>query len=242
MADPNCITYWLPKLDDVVNTPRTAIVHALCDLTPMLDGDEVPEAERLFGAIEAAAHEVGGFPIFLRTGHGSGKHHWKDACFVPDAASIPSHVFRIVEWSALADIMGLPTEVWAVRELLTPQPGGFKAFDGMPVGREVRFFVRRGEVVGHLPYWPSRAIELGWSRDPLPEDWEVRLRFLNNVPYDERPLLHAWAEGVAAAFDDDPFEAWSVDFYRSAEGHWYVIDMAVAEQSWGWNEVLNGAT
>ena len=224
---------WYPLVMDLVATPRTVILHAGVDLAPLLYGNEEgapdvrAEARQLSVDIAHAAEAVGGYPIFLRTGHTSGKHQWRDTCFVPDRASIPQHIYNIVEYSEMADMFGLPTEVWVVRELLTTEPA-FHAFADMPVTAERRYFVVDGKVVGHHPYWPPDSLE---DSDTDVRDWRKRLEQLNQQPASEIELLTALTEKVGGVLPG----AWSVDWLW-AQGQWWLTDMAWAEVSYVWSD------
>lgn len=109
-----------------------------------------------------AAGDLIGWPVFLRTGQGSGKHQWKRTCYVQDAGELPYHVAALVEWSHLVDMLGLPTYVWAVRELLPVEPiCTLPRYGDMPLTKESRVFVRDGKVLCSHSYWPEGAIAAG---------------------------------------------------------------------------------
>lgn len=238
---------WYPIVKDLVDTPKTEIAYAGKDLTPILYAGEegapdVSEEMRKLGIdIAAAAQEVGGFPIFLRTGHMSGKHQWKDTCFVPDRESIAQHVYNIVEYSELADVFGgRPTDVWAVREFLRPR-AAFTAFEGMPITRERRYFVVDGEVVGHHPYWPPEAFEILYDAEWHPSKperthntstdlWRDKLELLNADTDSDLIALGALSMKVGAVLPG----AWSIDWLWVDERGWVLTDMAWAEESFVW--------
>ena len=217
---------WYPQVAAVVPTPRTEIVRTSLPLDLLLDG-EVPVGWATFlDDLARAADRVGGYPTFLRTGQGSGKHDWKHTCYVPAAADLESHVAALVEWSALVDILGLPTDVWVVREMLLTT-AAFHAFGGMPITRERRYFVRDGAILGHHPYWPPEAIEA-----PDAADWRARLERLNEEPAAEVALLSRLSRDVSRVVPG----AWSVDWLAARDGTWYCIDLAHAERSYVWWE------
>jgi hypothetical protein len=164
-----------------------------------------------------------GYPFFLRTGYGSGKHEWARTCFVPNPDVIPKHIVNLVEWSALVDFAGLPTNVWAVRELLETD-AVFTAFLGMPIARERRYFISDGKVVCHHPYWPPDSIHSACQAD-----WREAVDRLNVETRLEVHTLTHLSERVAAHFEG----AWSLDWLLSRYG-WYAIDMAEAGRSFHW--------
>jgi hypothetical protein len=223
--DRNDLAYWFPLLEGTgVRVPRTRIVTTEARLLDILEGGEPTGFSALIDGLHAAAQELG-YPVFLRTGHTSGKHGWKETCYVAEPADLPSHVMELVEYSALADLFGLPTETWVVRELLQLD-ARFHAFPGeMPIAREHRLFIRDGEVICRHPYWPAEAIE---DHDPSCEDWREQLDAMNRVTPDEADELEATATRVAEVFTG----FWSVDIAALVEGGWVVTDMAEGARSW----------
>lgn len=177
----DCLSYWFPKLLAAsVPVPRTEIVRTETPLVELLDGREPDGFKALLDRLHAAALAVGGYPVFLRTGHGSGKHDWPQTCHVPARADLRRHVANLVAWGHLVDLLGLPTAVWAVREYVALD-AGFTAFGGLPVARERRYFIAGGQVLCHHPYWPADAIREGTGYGPPPSvpDCEARLEELN---------------------------------------------------------------
>lgn len=226
-VDRVCLSYWFPKLQATgVAVPKTRIVTTDVRLIQSLDGIFPSGFHSFLDELRAAIAEVGGYPAFLRTGHGSGKHQWLDTCFVqqPDVAQ---HVANLVEWSECVDMRGLPYKVWAVREFLR-LASTFTAFNGFPVNRERRYFIGGGKVLCAHPYWPADAVE-GHTKA---EFWREKLHVLNEQPADEVALLTTLSEQVAAAFVDDG--AWSLDWAMDFGGKWWAIDMAPAERSYHW--------
>ncbi len=177
---PNCITIWFPALLELgVNVPRTEIVELPVDLIYWAYGEPDIRLDECIESITVACDKIG-YPCFLRSGQTSGKHDWKKSCFVPSREVIRDHVYRIVEYGAMAD--DLPSTMFAARELIPTSPI-FTAFYGeMPVTREFRFFVNEGCVVHIQPYWPEHAIEENYEGD---EDWRPLLRAMNHITTSE---------------------------------------------------------
>lgn len=222
--DRNCLSWWFPRIDAAgLPVPETRIVTTELELGGLIDG-EAPDDFYDFVAEVAAACESVGFPAFLRTGHGSGKHEWTRTCFVPNSEAVGDHVVALVEWSHLADFFALPHQVWAARRMIETAPL-FHAFEGMPIVREFRFFVRDGEVEHVQPYWPPDSIE-----DPSAEDWEERLAAAALLPTAD----YDWLERLARRAGRAVGGYWSVDFLQGALGGWWLTDMALGEQSFRW--------
>lgn len=227
-----CLSRWFHGLGlSGVPVPATRIITTDLPLHDALEGEPIPGFSAFVAELRAAAEEVGGYPCFLRTGHGSGKHAWGDTCFVPDAASIGSHVQALVEWSAMVDIIGLPTRVWAVREFLhLASTFTARRMGGFPVNRERRYFIAEGEVLCHHPYWPEGAVGAGEPTDPT---WREKLALLNEESPLEVAFLTEQSERVASQFKRSD-EAWSLDWALDIDGIWWAIDMAPAALSYHW--------
>jgi hypothetical protein len=230
-SDSNCITFWLPKLEAAgVRVPETRIVRAEAERDPvtMLDG-ELPKDWLSFVMELGEACAAVGFPAFLRTGHGSGKHMWRKTCFVQRGDDIGMHIRELVEWSHVVSPFGLPTHVWAARRMIETDPlFRMAAWDEFPVTREFRFFVFDGEVVHWQPYWPPAAIEEPiLTGQPTPPDWREKLERASDIDASELVTLTNLAKDVSRAVPG----YWSVDFLQDRHRNWWVTDMAMGEAS-----------
>lgn len=231
--DPTCMSYWFPKLQATgVPVPQTHIIELERGLS--LDSEDPEHSssseflKQLYADIDACATSLGGYPVFLRTGHTSGKHQWKGTCFLQGKGNIESHVYRLWEHSECASIIGLPTCVWVVREMLKTQ-SPFTAFGGFPVTKERRYFIKDGEICGHHPYWVPEAVKDN-TRFVC---WEEALDKLNFQSASEMIELRALTQRVAMGFDGG---AWSVDWLWTEDRGWVCIDMAEAHKSFIWRE------
>lgn len=216
---------WLPAVEKAgVPSPGTEMVYL--GWRPMMDlMDYKPLPKR--DGIEAAGQRIG-YPLFLRTDLASGKHNWRESCYVPSPDDLWRHIYSVIEFNFMADIRGLGPVGLAFREFI-PLDSAFTAFQGMPVARERRYFAENGIVQCHHPYWIAGAIaEYRSHNPPLPEDWRERLTWLNHESTPEIERLSSMAKAVSLYLDG----AWSIDFARTQKGKWYLIDMALAEESW----------
>lgn len=224
--DVNDMAHWFPPLEAAgLPVPRTVLVpYDGDDLSLLLDGRRPRAWVELVDGLRHAGAVVG-WPMFLRTGHGSGKHEWERTCHVPSAAEVPARVAALVEWSALADLMGLPTRTWAAREMLDGDVlCRCAAYGGMPVVREFRLFVR-DDAVEHLqPYWPEDAVAAGRPDDPA---WRWRLGQAARLAPRTTEALRNLA---LRAVDAQGGGFWSVDLFRARRG-WFVTDMAEGDRS-----------
>jgi hypothetical protein len=225
--DKTALSWWWPRLPKNIPTPRTTIIRhqGTGHLVDLCDGKTPEGFGELCQRIVLAGDRFG-WPMFLRTDHFSAKHNWKDTCYVPGPGAVPQHVARLVVESNLVDIMGLPTDVWVIRELL-PTEAAFYAFRGeMPIVKERRYFVDGQFVKCHHPYWPPGSIE-----KPSAPDWEATLAAMNVEAPSEIDHLVEMSLRVGARLKG----AWSIDWLW-VEGHkkWYLTDMAEAERSFHW--------
>jgi hypothetical protein len=225
-SERNDLKYWYPIAQAVVPTPQTTIVTTEIDLEELLDGRPVAGLVEFLGELKAAAQAMG-LPCFLRTGQTSAKHSWRDSCFVADAECIVTHVRALVEYSALADLMGLDVSTWAVRELLPTRPVMVAFWGEMPIVRELRLFVRDGEIVHEQPYWPLGALR-GHVRDEA--ELAAKIGGLQNFTAAEMESLKAQTRELNRAIPG----YWSVDWLDTDRG-WYMIDMALGEMSYMWS-------
>ncbi len=224
-TDRNCLSYWFPRIRDAgLPVPRTKLVGTDSELFRLLHG-KTPSGYTAFLAMLGEAARQIGYPCFLRTGHTSSKHEWEKTCYVRRAKDLGQHVFNLVEFSECCDLVGLPTKVWAVRELI-PVVSAFRAFRGMPITREFRLFTTNGEFACIHPYWPVSAI-----RSPSVDDWEELLAKMSQIDEATTQDLAGLAERAARAVDGG---SWSVDFLQASDGEWILTDMAEAERSWHW--------
>jgi len=248
----NCISYWLPKINQIVPTPTTVLVTLDRDIGHALfkafDGEEIgPDGHKWINESLRPAVDVVGLPCFLRTGQTSHKHNWKETCYVTDVDRLTHHVLALIEFSEICDMFGLPWHTWAVRKMLPTKPlAVLPAYGDMPLCRELRCFVRDGELQCAHPYWPPVAIEQGFpfvskaaamfgDVEPpprmLPSDFDELVRQATTFTEEELTIAIGLAKKAGAAVGG----YWSVDVLDTERG-WYVTDMAIGENSWHWPE------
>ncbi|MEM9150634.1 MAG: hypothetical protein AAGB19_09295 [Cyanobacteria bacterium P01_F01_bin.3] len=202
------------------------------NLHAFMDAQRPERLDDLIAQIQDEIAEVG-LPAFLRTGYTSGKHRFKDACYLPDDSSetIANHIYGIYEYSEMTQISGLPLDLWVVREYLQPQ-SFFTAFDGLPISREVRIFCEQGIATQWQPYWPEHAIaDCRHHAEPLPDDWRDRLAELNDISYDDLAHLKDASE-LATRIEGMHKYDWSIDWLWTEARGWVCIDMAEKHRSY----------
>jgi hypothetical protein len=141
-----------------------------------------------------------------------------------DITKLKDHILEITSFTRCCDIFGgLPIEAIVVREYI-PMDSKYTAFHGMPVSPERRYFIDNGKVVCHHAYWIKEAII-----EPSATNWKELSDEMNKETPEEIELLTKYAELVGTVL---PEGFWSVDFCKAKDGTWYLIDMAVGEESW----------
>lgn len=230
--DKNCLSYWFPKLQATgVSVPRTLIVNLPWSLREaffqVFDGKPAhPDTKPFLEELGNVCDRIG-YPAFLRTGQGSGKHEWKHTCFLEKRADLESHVYGLINWSECVDFMGLDWHTWAVREMLPTEPiCVLPRYGDFPLVPEMRCFIGRGNILCVHPYWPTEAIERGLRAKPA-NFAEIVSKCQEFDVSEYLPI----AQKVADAFDGD--EEWSVDILPTKRGL-YVTDMAIKARSFHW--------
>lgn len=250
--DRNRLCKWFPTVEKLnIPHPRTTLVPFKTALGIWLLSGEthkriekedakmhsflMNEWQTRLEEIKAAARGYG-YPVFIRTDEASGKHDWIRTCHVPDEASVPQHLYNIIEDNATADVLGLEYCHFAVREYMEPNHD-FTAYRGMPVGLEYRLFARDGKYECGHPYWFPAALERGHHDPPLPQDWKHQMeRMYDNSNYhlQRGGTLATWAEKVTRELGG----YWSVDFLSvpsrpgSPFSKWILTDMALGDASY----------
>lgn len=223
IINKSSMLYWFHLVKELpIPQPRTEFVLSKDDWWKYLDGERLPEQD--IKTLKEAIKRMG-YPVFMRTDLASGKHQYLHSSYVDSEDKVVQNLFGLIEQNALRD-MWFNTIV--VREFIHLD-WKFKAFDGLPIASERRYFIKDGEVTCRHPYWIQDAIRF-YGREKQWEDttWKKWLQELNTESEVEIKILTNYAEMIASVLDG----AWSVDFARDRDGKYWLIDMALAERSW----------
>ena len=220
----NSLMYWFPLIEDLgISVPETVCMTINRDeMLRVLDGRE--GWPRFFeGDVNQLAHVVG-YPLFLRTDQASGKHGWETTCYVESEDVLLSRIMGVLDHNEANIFMGMnPYETLVFREFV-PLVSLFTAFQGLPIAKERRYFVKDGEVLCHHPYWIEDAVERG---GPKEENWRSLLAAMNKEGA-EIPILTLYSKEVSEVLEG----YWSVDFAKAKAGWWFLIDCALGGRSW----------
>lgn len=241
IASPNQFTHWFPSVQRAgVPHPKTAILTLPADAysLPLQEDPDALYASETYQRIAtwlASQFEVmGSDTLFVKNSLFSAKHSWNRTCKLTRDADPIMHVAAIMyQWCMAGHIF---PDCLVAREML-PVRTLFTAFDGMPITQEYRLFTRNGQVEAYQAYWPEDAIE---EHGPSVQDWRERLREVENAPSALLNAMVEYAEEVVSSLKGD----WSVDFLIAKDNAPYLIDMALARESYRRDDavVLTGAT
>lgn len=172
-----------------------------------------------------------GYPLFMRTDQTSCKHEWQNTCYVESEGELINRLYHLIEESSMLDMLGLPVDAIVFREYIE-MATGFKAFDGMPVNPERRFFAEDGKIVSDHAYWVEPAIRFRTGTDE-PNDWKERLAEMNaNLEGEELERISNQVRIISKALTKELGGEWSIDFCKGKDGIWYFIDTAPSEVSY----------
>lgn len=233
-SDHNSLLYWYPEIKDYFPTPKTWTLSPANLIGWMDNGIPDEWLARIKKLIE------GKYPVFFRTDHASNKHEWKESCIIHHEREIKLKISRTLDFNYSVDLW--PQHL-VFRELLKPYGGsshrswgGFDAFGGFPVGRELRFFIAEDKVQCVHRYWLHEVfVKDRWAARTVPRDWDSRWKKLYDIPASQISMLSGRIEN-----DFSPAlktESWSVDFMYASRGNsgvyqWFLIDMALAPLSY----------
>lgn len=211
LAEKSSLLNWFPVVEKLdIPIPEAVIV-------------KVPTSPE---NIREKANKIG-YPLFMKTDLIAGKHDWENTCFVESEEYLDYNIANLIAESEVADMeAGTPLNALVFRKYIELD-SRFKAFLGMPVARERRYFIDKGKVLCHHPYWILHAIRF-WFGTKEPKNWKCLLKEINTETDQEISILSSYAQMVADVFKDD----WAVDFAQAKMGTWYLIDMQRSEISW----------
>ncbi|MCD8082892.1 MAG: hypothetical protein LUE86_05035 [Clostridiales bacterium] len=244
--NPNNLSYWFPKIKDIKNfhVPKTIIIpvgNEICDCFWCYDGpkketfqDEVYEWVK--DEVMPKIQEAGLGLVFLKNGCFSNKFDFKTCTPTPDALSIASSILSINYMSLTYDTGGV-TELIIRERIWNPCERAYKIYDGMPLVPEIRVFYDfdKRKILYSVNYWDAGHCEESISHDPTDA-----LAYTEVYPYLEKFYQEnheRLEQKVAAAMKHvDLSGCWSVDLmYEKSAGEYWLIDMAIAQQSAYWD-------
>lgn len=224
---------WYPKIKDLpIPQIKTEIVNT--GHKPLYDWVREIEylPEHLWDQMYQAMDKIGTFPMFMRSDQASGKHNWKRTCYLPSKEDLKQHLYELIEENEIQNMIGeLRYEAIVFRELLDLETGFTCFYGDFPVNKEVRCFIKDGKIESIRNYWVHEAIKEGHPKDT---DWQIKLTKLKDYTVKDIEEIKSQLEEVCKVFK----EYWSVDFAKSKDGIWYLIDCARGEVSYQSQEII----
>lgn len=228
--DINSLFFWWPRLRDERMPKTVGVIFDIEDAFPLLDGD--PALNLPWMTFRGAAETVG-FPVFVRSDISSAKHSGPKAYRMDSledtgkiiAATLMDNCLKNLE----GKMLGFVFRQWI------DLAGRFTAFNGHIIAPEVRIFPvdpKEGifpDIEASYFYWPEEAFER--QGDRIDHSWrELRDEMEHETMVPE--ILGPLEERALAAVENIGFGSWSVDFALDKNGDWWLIDMALAKNSW----------
>lgn len=141
------------------------------------------------------------YPVFIKTDLISRKHDWRNTCYVENVFKYFNNIKNLV-----LDSIKCGEEVNAilVREFIQSKPLDHM-FNNMPIPIEMRYFIKDNEIEYKYFYWKGMV--------------------------DEENLIYTPPDEQASEIAEHMDGEWSVDFLMDKHGVWWLIDMALAENS-----------
>jgi len=216
----NDLSFWYPILKQIqMRVPITKLVYIDDEL--YLERKKDDHFKEFYNEVLIKAKIIG-FPLFIRTGHLSNKWDWKKSCYVESKDQLLHNIYNLCEFSAIVEFpLGIPCNWWALREIIPSKPY-FQSFNGMPITREFRYFIRDGKVECFHPYWQKSVF-----RDNYYSPEQDVFDEMNKLTNDEMTELREMSEYIGNYFSG----YWSIDYLQAIDGKWYCIDMAIGERS-----------
>lgn len=227
---PNAFNYWYGAVEaNGILSPATLSF----DLNPglqveMINGQPLSEPSlKCLDALVEKVQEMGekhGFPLFIKTAFTSAKHYWSEACCLPNADrdTVFNHMSELLYFQVMCVGQSLSPSL-VIRQMIETDPV-FHAFGEMPVTEEYRVFTKAGKIEGFQPYWPEDSIQ-----KPSCEDWQEKLKTIKQPSQADIAYMTEAANKLAQTLKH---QDWSVDFLKGKDGKLWLIDMAIAGESY----------
>lgn len=140
-------------------------------------------------------------PVILKDYVKSEKHHWLEACFIPnssDQSRLKNSILRLIELRGSELNQGI-----VIREFVELKDLTIHSKSGMPLKEEYRLFFYKQQLVGIYPYW-----EEGEYLDALPST----------------SVFEAIARTIPSQF-------FSMDIACTQQGQWLIIELGDGQVS-----------
>jgi len=233
LGKQSSMSLWYPEVSKLlIPQIETHIVKVGNDILSDWVRNDKQLSDKYWKLFEDAINKIDEFPIFLRTDQSSMKHSWKDTCYLKSRDNLKHNLSMLLEEHEMQNMVGELTYDDIVFRKFIPLETSFTCFhSNFPVNKEVRCFIKNGKILDLRHYWVKGAIESGTPDD---DNWEIKLMRLKELTHPDINEIIKQLEKVCKVFN----EYWSVDFAKSKDGIWYLIDMARGEVSYQSDEII----
>lgn len=230
----NCMSIWLPLISDLnINIPKTKLIHF--PLEEYEDDcfkifEKRVTSNKLLDFEKKLIKEVKTFgtPCFMKSGTFSSKHDWGNTCFIRDEKEAFKNWLNIMHNSLMYGASG--SHYIVLRELIDTDKKLY-AFNELPITKERRYFFEEKKVTMHHPYWPESSLKGNIKK----ENWQKILKKINHESKTEIKLLEELSLDIGNRLNKI-HPNWSIDWLQDKKGKWWLIDVAVKEQSYIWKD------
>lgn len=225
MIPQDSAKFWLPKITTNIwlneFVPQTALVEYNQDALAMsLRGKHTAEYERLYYIVAHEAKHIG-YPFFIRTDITSAKHAGKSAWKVGSEDELNFALLTTLSASELkTTFQPIKASAILVREFLDLGTSGRTAFNGLPIGRELRVFADQRGIQCWHSYWPEEALT-----GKMDDGGEPEIIHQPSINMEMTEVAKAAARAMGQG-------KWSIDFAQDTQGMWWLLDMATAGNSY----------
>lgn len=189
-GNENDMSYWFPKIERVskIQIPKTLMFQLTDFWYGWVMSDYYTEGRRkdfndyLISNIKGS-FDINNLDVFVKTGVYSDKFYFNNP-HVDNPSTIGTSLLNVFYGAMLVGAGTSPTVV--VREYIPPKENDGTIYNGMPLRREVRFFVDFDlkRVLGYSDYWhKSEMVQLVKSVAPSINVDEIGTKLLKNVEY-----------------------------------------------------------
>jgi len=179
--------YYLPESYSVI-----------AELTPRsisMDKEQI----RSVGNLETALSNFGNKPIIVKDYVKSQKHHWFEACFIPDASNF-KQAEKVIK--KFIELQGDNLEGGLVlREFVELESIGIHPKSKMPLAMEYRIFILNGQPISIIKYWDEGLY----------------------------PSLELPISDFSAIFKQIRSHFYTVDIAKQKNGFWIIVELGDAQ-------------
>ena len=239
-ANPNNLSFWFPKVKDCgFRVPETIVIPVPDPVVEAFFQEEPGDKERIRAFIHETVipevRKMKGLP-FIKNGCYSGKFNFKHCCPADIEEETIMDCVSTIQYESLCRFTSGVTEI-VLRERIPAEEHAGTIYGGMPLQTEFRVFYDFDRLV---PLYCVNYWDRDYCRDAIhrnPDDGKkydilyphILGEYQRKVPFLITEILQKLPRVTGLT------GLWSVDFLLDKDGTFWLIDMAVAQQSAYWD-------